>query len=115
MIYVVSLTEQALTDSDRLELDEPKVYQKFLTFLKELAEHPKTGTGHPEPLKVCRKGDGADDYRRSIPWSIASSTPRWWCLFSQHTVITTTSSARITLISTALTVAKYTLLLYLTE
>ena len=56
MIYVVSLTEQALTDSDRLELDEPKVYQKFLTFLKELAEHPKTGTGHPEPLKGMPEG-----------------------------------------------------------
>jgi toxin YoeB len=39
-----------------LEQDEPKVYQKFLTFLKELAEHPKTGTGHPEPLKGMPEG-----------------------------------------------------------
>lgn len=56
MSYVVNLTEQALADSDRLEQDEPKAYQKFLIFLQELAEHPKTGTGHPEQLKGMPEG-----------------------------------------------------------
>ncbi len=51
MIYVINFTEQSLKDSDLLEKDDPKAYKKFLSFLKELAEHPKTGTGHPEPLK----------------------------------------------------------------
>ncbi|MBR4366486.1 MAG: Txe/YoeB family addiction module toxin [Bacteroidaceae bacterium] len=51
MAYIVNLTEQALEDSNRLERDEPKAFKKFLSFLTELSEHPKTGTGHPEPLK----------------------------------------------------------------
>ena len=47
MSYTVNFTEQALADADRLERDEPKAYQKFLGFLNELAEHPKTfGSEH---------------------------------------------------------------------
>lgn len=30
---------------------EPKLFQKMTNMLLELMEHPKTGTGHPEPLK----------------------------------------------------------------
>ena len=104
MIYVVSLTEQALTDSDRLELDEPKVYQKFLTFLKELAEHPKTGTGHPEPLKGMPEGRWSRRLSKKHRMVYRILAPRSLSLSSLPTVITTTSSARITLISTALTV-----------
>ena len=51
MRYTINFTEQALADTDRLERAEPKAYRKFLTFLDELAEHPCTGTGHPEQLK----------------------------------------------------------------
>ena len=51
MSYIVNFSEQALADADRLERDDPKAFKKFLTFVDELAEHPKTGTGHPEPLK----------------------------------------------------------------
>ena len=51
MSYTVNLSEQALTDADRLEKSDPKAFQKFQTFLSELVEHPRTGTGHPEPLK----------------------------------------------------------------
>lgn len=56
MSYTVNFTEQALADADRLERDEPKAYQEFLGFLNELAEHPKTGTGHPEPLRGMPEG-----------------------------------------------------------
>jgi toxin YoeB len=56
MSYIVNLSEQALEDADRLERDEPKAFQKFLVFLKELAEHPTTGTGHPEALKGKPEG-----------------------------------------------------------
>jgi toxin YoeB len=51
MSYIINFTDQALADSDRLEQDEPKAFKKFLSFLKELEEHPYTGTGHPERLK----------------------------------------------------------------
>ncbi|MCH5307970.1 MAG: Txe/YoeB family addiction module toxin [Prevotella sp.] len=62
MSYIVNLSEQALADSDRLEQSEPKAYNKFLSFLTELAEHPRTGTGHPEPLK----GQPEDRWSRRI-------------------------------------------------
>lgn len=56
MSYIVNFSERAIEDSDRLEQDEPKAYKKFLAFLKELAQHPRTGTGHPEPLKDQPEG-----------------------------------------------------------
>ncbi len=56
MSYTVNFSEQALADADRLERDDPKAFKKFLTFVDELAEHPKTGTGHPEPLKGQPEG-----------------------------------------------------------
>ena len=56
MSYIVNLSERAIEDSDRLEQDDPKAYKKFLTFLTELEQHPKTGTGHPEPLKGKPEG-----------------------------------------------------------
>lgn len=51
MIYEVRLSERVKLDLVRLAKSEPKAYAKAGRFLKELAEHPKTGTGHPEPLK----------------------------------------------------------------
>ncbi len=62
MSYIVNFSEQALADSDRLEQNDPKAYKKFLKLLVELAEHPKMGTGHPEPLK----GQPADRWSRRI-------------------------------------------------
>ncbi len=56
MIYKINYTEEAISDLDRLEQDEPKSFKKFLQFLEELKVHPKTGTGHPEPLKGHPEG-----------------------------------------------------------
>ena len=56
MSYTINHTDQALEDADRLERDEPKSYKKFLSLLEELAEHPTTGTGHPEQLKGQPEG-----------------------------------------------------------
>ena len=56
MSYVINHTGKALDDADRLERNEPKAYKKFLQLLDELKEHPKTGTGHPEPLKGQPEG-----------------------------------------------------------
>ena len=50
-MYVVSYTPKAKEDIQKLRLSEPKAFQKVYSFISELAEHPKTGTGHPEPLK----------------------------------------------------------------
>jgi len=42
---------EAMGDLQRLAKSEPKAFLKAGRFLKELEEHPKTGTGHPEQLK----------------------------------------------------------------
>jgi toxin YoeB len=56
MKYTVILTEEASADLKRLQRNEPSVYKKDLKLIAELGEHPKMGTGHPEPLKGLPEG-----------------------------------------------------------
>lgn len=56
MIYNIEIKEQAKIDLLRLAKDEPKVFKKAERFIEELKEHPKTGLGHPEPLKGKPEG-----------------------------------------------------------
>jgi len=56
MIYKVINTPRADEDMYKLAKSEPKVFEKLQRFLKELGEHPKTGLGHPEPLKGKPEG-----------------------------------------------------------
>lgn len=46
----------------RLAKSEPKAFAKAQRFLEEMKVHPKTGTGHPEPLR----GDRAGQWSRQI-------------------------------------------------
>lgn len=54
--YTVIIKKEAQEDLKRLLRSEPKVYKKALGFIGELYEHPKTGLGHPEPLKGQPEG-----------------------------------------------------------
>ena len=56
MTYEVKLSDQVKIDLVRLAKSEPKAFAKASHFLEELKEHPKTGTGHPEPLKGKPEG-----------------------------------------------------------
>ena len=56
MIYKVTPTSEAEADLVRLAKNEPKVYAKAVLFIEELKVHPKTGLGHPEPLKGKPEG-----------------------------------------------------------
>ena len=56
MMYRVIYTDLANIGLSKLATSEPKVYQKALRFIQELEEHPKTGLGHPEPLKGKPEG-----------------------------------------------------------
>jgi toxin YoeB len=56
MIYNIEIKERAKMDLLRLAKDEPKVFKKAERFIEELKEHPKTGLGHPEPLKGKPEG-----------------------------------------------------------
>ena len=55
-MYAITYSLQAEEDLRRLKRNEPRAFQKALALLNELAEHPKTGTGKPEPLKGELKG-----------------------------------------------------------
>ena len=62
MAYSVKYFKQAIEDAARLQRDDPKAFQKLLKLEQELKEHPRTGTGKPEPLK----GDRAGEWSRRI-------------------------------------------------
>ena len=55
-LYKVIIKEEAQKDLKKLLLHEPKIYKKAMKFIGELYEHPKTGQGHPEPLKGKPEG-----------------------------------------------------------
>ena len=50
-MYTITYSPRAEEDLRLLKRSEPKLFKKAVTLLNELVEHPKTGTGHPEPLK----------------------------------------------------------------
>ncbi len=56
MTYKIRNTKQADEDLVRLAKSEPQAFKKASRFIEELKEHPKTGTGHPEPLKGKPEG-----------------------------------------------------------
>ena len=56
MIFELRFTPEAQVGLYKLAMHEPRAYQKALTFLDELQQHPKTGLGHPEPLKGKPEG-----------------------------------------------------------
>jgi toxin YoeB len=57
MKYKLKFTSQAGKDLERHRKSGDKVvHSKILTLLDELKEHPRTGTGKPEPLLGNRKG-----------------------------------------------------------
>ena len=62
MTYRVEIKERAQDDLYRLAKNEPKAFDKVQRLIKELEEHPTTGTGHPEPLR----GDHAGQWSRRI-------------------------------------------------
>lgn len=51
MPYRITISPEAREDIARLKRNEPSAYNKAVKLLNELMDHPKTGTGHPEPLK----------------------------------------------------------------
>ena len=56
MIYSIRLSDRVKDDLARLAKSEPKAFAKAGKFIEELRVHPKTGTGHPEPLKGLQEG-----------------------------------------------------------
>lgn len=61
-MYTVNYTKRAQSDLIKLKRNEPASFKKLTKLLNELAEHPRTGTGHPEQLK----GDRCNQWSRRI-------------------------------------------------
>ena len=57
MAYTNRYMKQANEDARKLKSEEPKAFQKLLKPEAELKEHPRTGTGKPEPLSGNRAGE----------------------------------------------------------
>ena len=56
MMYRITYAPQAEEDLRKLKRNEPTAFRKVVKLLDELAEHPKTGLVHPEPLKGKPEG-----------------------------------------------------------
>ena len=50
-IYNVTFADEAKEGLSKLKRSEPASYKKAVKLINEIALHPTTGTGHPEPLK----------------------------------------------------------------
>ncbi len=50
-MYNIVYSPKAIEDLKNLQRNEPAAFKKASKFIEELKEHPKTGLGHPEPLK----------------------------------------------------------------
>ena len=61
-MYTITFAPEAEKGLHKLKYSEPASYKKAVKLLNEIAEHPRTGTGHPEPLK----GRPTDRWRRKI-------------------------------------------------
>ena len=55
-MFAIVYSTRAEEDLRKLKRSEPAAFQKALKLLNELTDHPKTGTGHPEPLKGKPEG-----------------------------------------------------------
>ncbi len=50
-MYRLTFSPDAEKDLALLKKDEPASFKKAIKLLDEIMLHPRTGTGHPEPLK----------------------------------------------------------------
>lgn len=50
MSYVVRFTPLAEKNVKKWKKSNPVFYKKFIKIVQDIAEHPRTGIGHPEPL-----------------------------------------------------------------
>lgn len=54
-MYRIVFSPKAKIDLLRLNRNEPNAVKKLVKLLKELEEHPRTGTGQIEQMKHCKE------------------------------------------------------------
>lgn len=60
-LYKIEFTQIAIKTDIEIQEIQSRAIKKLVKLLNELMEHPRTGTGHPEPLK---SGDSITYSRR---------------------------------------------------
>ena len=55
-MYTITFSPRAQEGLAKLKKNEPASFKKATKLLGEIALHPYTGTGHPEPLRGNRTG-----------------------------------------------------------
>ena len=55
-MYDIVFSPRAQADIAKLKRDEPGAHKKVVKLVNELMDHPRTGTGKPEPLTGDRSG-----------------------------------------------------------
>ena len=51
MRYIVDISDHADKIIRKWKKSNPQLFKKYQRIYHELADHPRTGTGHPEPLR----------------------------------------------------------------
>ncbi|MDR2816473.1 MAG: Txe/YoeB family addiction module toxin [Proteiniphilum sp.] len=52
MLYTIEFSKEAAKVAAKYKKSNPLLYKKLVKLLDEMMEHPRTGSGHPEPLKT---------------------------------------------------------------
>lgn len=52
MSYIINFTIEAKRVLEKYKKSNPIAFKKIIRFMPELEQHPRMGTGHPEPLKA---------------------------------------------------------------
>lgn len=51
MMYKIEFDDEAKKTIAKLKKSNPQTFKKVTKLLEDIALHPRTGNGHPEPLK----------------------------------------------------------------
>ena len=51
MRYIIDISDHADRIIRKWKKSNPQLFKKYQRIYHELADHPRTGTGHPEPLR----------------------------------------------------------------
>ena len=51
MRYIIDISDHADKIIRKWKKSNPQLFKKYQRIYHELADHPRTGTGHPEPLR----------------------------------------------------------------
>ena len=70
MMYEIRLRKPVEKDVAKWKKSNPRLHKKFKDILNELTIHPRTGIGHPEPLKggrsIMLKFDSVEELRKHL-------------------------------------------------